>query len=169
MKEKWKDIPGYEGFYQASILGRIKRIAKASGTCVGKILEQGLTIKKYRFVGLWQNNKCKIHQVHRLILKTFVGPCPKKMECRHIDGNPENNSLKNLEWNTRSINQRDRVLHGTSNRGSRNGQSKLTESDILKIKEMARKGILQREIAKIFNVSRQTISDITTKKSWKHI
>lgn len=58
--------------------------------------------------------------LHRLVLETFIGPCPKGMECRHLDGNPENNNIKNLCWGTHSENMKDMFKHGRSNKGKDN-------------------------------------------------
>lgn len=57
----------------------------------------------------------KPHQryVHRTILEAFVGPCPEGMECCHADGDPSNNKLENLRWDTRISNIRDSMRHGT--------------------------------------------------------
>ena len=52
--------------------------------------------------------------VHRLVLETFVGPCPDGMECRHLDGNPLNNQIGNLAWGTRKENHDDSIDHGTA-------------------------------------------------------
>ena len=54
-------------------------------------------------------------RVHRLVLETYVGPRPKGMECRHLNGNRQDNRLENLKWGTRSENTYDSVRHGTHN------------------------------------------------------
>ena len=66
MKEIWKDIPNYEGLYQASNLGRIKSLKR------NKILNQIKSSDTYLQVFLCKNNKVKGYQVHRLIAKTFL-------------------------------------------------------------------------------------------------
>lgn len=50
--------------------------------------------------------------VHRLVLETFVGPCPDGYETRHLDGDPSNNHLANLAWGTKAENGRDAASHG---------------------------------------------------------
>ena len=174
MKERWKDIPGYKGFYQAFNLGRIKRTAEGNNTYVGKILKLAKDGSGHLMVGLCKNGKRRLFLVHRLVLKAFIGEPPfLEYETRHLDGNPQNNTLGNLKWGTRSENSQDSIKHNTKftpdNRGSKHGLSKLIESNILEIREMARKGILQKEIAAIFHISQQAISDIVTRRGWRHI
>ncbi len=56
--------------------------------------------------------------VHRLVLETFIGPCPEGMEALHGDGNRHNNRRSNLRWGTRKENEADKVRHGTARRGT---------------------------------------------------
>ena len=56
----------------------------------------------------------KVHvKVHRLVLETFVGPCPDGMECLHINGDPGDNRVENLRWGTHAENMQDSLAHGT--------------------------------------------------------
>lgn len=97
--------------------------------------------------------------VHRLVLLTFVGKCPKGMECCHNDGNPKNNNLSNLRWDTSKANTDDQRKHGTLVNRKNHGMSKLTDEDIKKIKSLY--GMFnQYELAKDFGVSQATISRI---------
>lgn len=108
--------------------------------------------------------------VHRLVLETYVGPCPPGMECRHLDGNPANNSLDNLTWGTCSENHGDSIAHGTFPYGEKNGRSKLTSQDVrLVVYCWKTKLLSQREIAKIFDVSQRLIWNILHGLTWKHI
>ena len=106
--------------------------------------------------------------VHRLILETFVGSCPNGMECCHNNGDPADNRLQNLRWDTRSNNHKDAFKHGTrSNQGMKNGRAKLNELQVRIIKKLLASGVLiQKEIGGVFGVSRVTISDIKRGRSW---
>jgi hypothetical protein len=160
-EEIWKDIPEYRGFYQASNLGNTKN------TKTGKIL-MSYIINKYGHsrVKLYKNNIKKSYYVHRLILETFIGPCPPGMECRHLDGNPENNKLENLKWGTRLENINDRKLHGTDSKTILSNAI-LIKHQIPEIRKLLNSGkFTQGEIGKIFGVSNSVISDINVGRTW---
>lgn len=92
-------------------------------------------------------------------------PFNKDCDAAHSCGNRLCVNPKHLRWATRKENCSDCVIHGTSNRGERQGNSVLLESDVIKIKSL--KGMfLQREIANMFNVSRMTINDIFNNRTW---
>lgn len=108
--------------------------------------------------------------IHRLVLEMFVGIRPPGMEGRHIDGNKLNNRLNNLEWTTHKINELDKYEHGTIMYGSKNGYAKLTEVDVIEIRELWKTGeYTQWELAYKFNVYQSCIWSIIHKKSWKHV
>ena len=105
--------------------------------------------------------------ISRLILETFVGPCPPGMECCHGSLGRENHSLSNLEWGTKSKNNGpDKLRDGTDFRGVKHPLVKLTELQVRIIRHLKGK-ILQREAAEIFRVSRGQIGRIQFGKRWK--
>jgi hypothetical protein len=105
-------------------------------------------------------------KVHRLVLEAFVGPCPPGMECCHNDGNPLNNRLDNLRWDTRRSNQLDRNRHGTGSRGEKSTVSRLLECEVREIKRGLRCGESYRQLAAVFGVSYGAVSAIKYGKSW---
>lgn len=101
--ELWKDVPGYEGIYQASNMGRIKTFYNKNGK---EYLKQASKEDGYLHVTLVKNRKHWYALVHRIILLSF-STCPdKKRFVNHIDGNKHNNKLTNLEWVSASGNMR---------------------------------------------------------------
>ena len=113
--EQWKDIPGYEGYYQASDNGRIRsmdRIVKARPDREyfqqGRILQTAPVKNGYLKVALSVDSVKKYFKVHQLIAKTFL---PNPNQCiNHKDGNKENNHVSNLEWCTHSENLKHSYL-----------------------------------------------------------
>lgn len=105
-------------------------------------------------------------QVHRLVLFAFRGDAESNNVCRHLDGNPFNNCIENLAWGTYSENQMDRVRHGTSNRGSRQGQSKLTEAQVVEIRRLAAMGEPMSHIAGKFGLSKSNVHQIVARMTW---
>jgi NUMOD4 motif-containing protein/HNH endonuclease len=123
MIEIWMPVPGYEGFYEVSDLGRIyshRRWTRA-GTRGGRILKPawdgGTKSKPHQFVSLFRdgNGKGKQYFVHRLVLLAFVGEPPDGMIGCHRDDDPANNCLENLRWDTPSENMRDCIRNGNHN------------------------------------------------------
>ena len=107
--ERWRTVPGFEGFYEVSDLGRVRN------SRTGHILSPRPEKGGYLRVCLSRANRAqrKELKVHRLVLAAFVGPCPDGMEGCHDDGDPSNNRLDNLRWDTRSGNIADTLTQGT--------------------------------------------------------
>jgi len=163
-----KKIPHFNN-YKITIDGKVWSIISNKWLKTNPVSKYG-----HLQVSLMKNKKRFNKATHRLVLETFVGPCPEGMECRHLDGNPSNNRLYNLCWGTRSENCLDAVKHGTSPgqkyRGENSYQSKLTEQDVRMIIYMYQTGeFSQREIAAIYNVDPKTVFYIVHKITWKHI
>lgn len=169
MEEVWKDIPGYEGNYQASTFGRIRSLTREvhrktrfGGVAVwlykGKVLKTAPKESGHLNVNLGARNTKK---VHRLILETFVGPCPLGYECLHADGDPTNNYLNNLRWGTRFENRADISAHAQMYR-RRQGSTWLSEATISAIKrDLADTNKpSQKVLAKKYGVHFNTINNI---------
>lgn len=95
--EKWLDISGYEGLYQVSNLGMVKRVT------TGRLLKPQFDGRYYHVV-LCKNNKSKTRAIHRLVAETFI-PNPDKLPTvNHKDEDKLNNTVLNLEWCTQKYN-----------------------------------------------------------------
>ena len=112
MVEVWKDIPDYEGLYQISNLGRVKRLSHKRFDR-NQILKERIvktTYPKngwYPYLSLCKNGIYKNYSIHRLLAEVFI-PNPNNYPViNHIDGNKQNNSLDNLEWCTYSHNNKE--------------------------------------------------------------
>jgi hypothetical protein len=128
-QERWKPVPGFEGYYEASDQGRVRSVDRTVaharwGTIVrkGKILSPGVK-SKYGHLGvtLCRDNMGYQKHVHYLVLETFVCPRPPGLECRHLNGDPGDNRLMNLAWGTRRQNSGDRT-HGRAARHGLDGR-----------------------------------------------
>jgi hypothetical protein len=172
MSEIWKDIPGYEGRYQVSDLGRVKSLPNQQRRCEA-ILKPLKKPNGYISVTLAGDGvkapRKKSYWVHSLILRVFVGERPGDCECCHGDGDGSNNALSNLRWGTKLENAADKRKHGTMATGTRNGQSKLTPRNVVEIKKLIAEGKTHSSIASMFDVSTGLISQIATNRAWRNI
>lgn len=128
MREKWVPVAGYEGLYEVSNLGRVKALAKPHGNnslFSTRILKQTTSTTGRLMVGLWRDGVRKGVQVHRLVAIAFIKNPHGKPQINHIDGNPKNNRVDNLEWCTPSENSKHayEVLgHQSWNKGKKGRQ-----------------------------------------------
>lgn len=112
-----------------------------------------------------KNSQPRIVNVHRLVLETFIGPCPEGMECRHLDGNKQNSDLSNLKWGTHYEN----ILDGVA-QGNYRGNRKLNEWQVRVINHLLTyPEFTHREIGEIFGVNQPAISDINRGRTWSSV
>lgn len=107
--EIWKDIGGYEGLYQVSNIGRVKRLLK--GNLNGRILKPVTDKDGYSRVRLSKNNLQKNHSIHRLVASAFIANPNGFTIINHKDENKANNKIENLEWCTVRYNTRYNNAH----------------------------------------------------------
>jgi hypothetical protein len=161
MTETWLPVVGYEGIYEVSDHGNVRTVK------TGLLKKPTPNKKDGRLsIMLWIDNQCKLLKVHRLVAHAFLGEPPPKHECCHNDGNPANNHVSNLRWDTAAANQADRVKHGTSNRGEQCGTAKLTTEQVLAIRADTRR---QKYIAADYGIQESQVSRIKNKVRWAHI
>lgn len=177
-RELWSDIKGYEGQYQVSTRGRIKRLEHYTEawnrhkTCKRKLPELIMKLSSdkdgYKVVSI----KKKSYRVHRLVGLAFLKRRSDATQINHKNGIKDDNRVENLEFVTPSENYTHAYDTGLNNgpRGSINGASVLDESDIHYIKKLLESGfMLQKDIAKKFGVTPSTISDIKNGRTWSHL
>lgn len=172
--EEWKDIEGYEGFYQISNFGRVKSFVV---TKKGRI-RKGVPALGYPQVQLkgYGNGTFETGKIHRLVALAFI-PNPDNLpEVNHIKGNRGDCRAWRLEWSTASDNMKHayRVLGKKNNLENQKGEghynAKFKKDDILKIRQLAKeKSHTYRQLAEIYNTSKSVIYKIISKKRWTHI
>ena len=128
-----------------------------------------IEVNKYLYVVLYDNGKSKRFAIHQLVLRAFIGRCPKGMCCCHYDGDPSNNQLDNLRWDTPSNNHVDKKRHGTSLQGESNPRAKLNSEAVHEIRRLCDSGVLRRLVAKRFGVATSTVDAIVWRKAWRYV
>ena len=171
-EEIWKEVPGFEG-YEVSDQGRVRsyRLPGYGHKLADhpKILRPLWSQDGYKRAALSKKGRAYYFTVHRLVLLTFVGPCPTGMQACHNDGKLLNCYVDNLRWDTIKNNHLDKFKHGTTVRGERNGRCKLTVSQVKQIREMVSHGVSIHSLGKIFAVTPENINRIIKRRTWKHI
>ena len=115
--EEWRPVPGYEGYYEASDLGRVRSMGQRSRT--GTIWGEPFILKpqlrrnnKYWTVDLYRDSRRKPRKLHSIIAEVFHGERPPGMEVCHRNDNKADNRAENLYYGTHSQNGQDRVRNG---------------------------------------------------------
>lgn len=106
---------------------------------------------------------------HHIVLFGFHGKRPSGTQTRHLDGNKQNNSSKNLAWGTKEENAKDRHRLGEIPRGGTHGRAKLTERDVLNIRRLKATGSKIVDLASEYGVAPSTISMAVSGRNWNHL
>ena len=158
MNEVWKDIKGYEGLYQVSNLGRIKSLYGWNGH---RYLEREKILKptsKYdkrvsyprAVIKLIKGKDKKDYKVHRLVAQAFIPNPQNKPQVNHIDGNPLNNRIENLEWCT----DRENKIHAIENNLRIYTINTIDRETML---ELLNNGKTYDEIAELLGIAKGTV------------
>lgn len=156
--EIWKDIPNYEGLYQISSYGRVKSFYKKERILKPSIQHFKYKSKNYKRekIELSKNSIRKSFKIHRLVAQTFIPNPDNKPQVNHIDGNPLNNNVNNLEWCTNQEN----IIHSYKYLRTK----KYNEKEII---DEYKNNISPSIICKKHNISRFTYSYILNKHNLK--
>lgn len=197
--EEWRPVVGWNGIYEVSDCGRVRRSFDARRPTRGPFVLQGTT---NRFGYVWvtlqykSEKRLEMRFIHVLAAEAFIGPKPEGCEVNHKDGVKSHNHLWNLEWVTPKENQQHAVAAGLYLRGDRhprrtnpkawenvkwhtacpkttgekNGCAKLTDAQARDIKIAYKNGgTTQYQLAQRYNVTKGAITHLCAGITWKHI
>lgn len=153
MKEIYKDVKGYEGYYEISNLGNVR----SSSYKGRRILKPAKTKRGYLNVVFCINQKKEHKLIHRLVAEAFIDNPNNFKTVNHKDENKLNNTAENLEWLSQEENNRY------------SNKKMLTEEQVRQIPTMIGNGYSQLDIANSFNVSRRTIQFILKGEHWSDL
>ena len=162
--KNWRDIPGFENLYAVSDFGRVRSFRRGGRVLRPAYDNRGALVVSLpckRFASGYRATK-----VHLLVLRAFVGPCPKGHIGRHLDGNPYHNALINLAYGTPQDNMDDRARHGHTPRGHQKVNACFTESQVIEIRAHPRYKGYQKDLMSKYNVSQSGISHVITGKTY---
>ncbi len=178
MIEEWRKIPGYP-LHEASNLGNVRSISRWVRRGDRPFWRPSRVLKPQKLqhaddkkpvamtarISVFGDGINKNVYIHHLILLAFIGPRPEGMECCHWDGDPTNNAISNLRWDTPKANMEDKRRHGTNKGptlcGEDAGGAKLTNAQILEIVDgpWGKRGI-GNVYAKRFGVGNSAIYEV---------
>lgn len=178
--EIWKNVVGYEEFYEISNFGRLKtkqrsliNVRNIEHRTQEFLMSPCINKKGYFQCSLSNGKVKKSFLVHRLVALAFISPLKEKPFINHIDGNPLNNLVSNLEWCT----QKENVIHGfetgltKSLFGENHKLAVLNEYKVLAIRRLHKINpkFNRSEVAKKLKVKNECIGKIILRRTWKHI
>jgi HNH endonuclease len=102
------------------------------------------------------------------VLEAFVGSRPPGLICCHGDGDPANNRVENLRWDTYFSNSEDMLRHGTRLMGTR-CHAKLGEGEVREIRRLRCAGVRAVDLAVAFGISSANVVAIVRRRSWRHL
>jgi len=124
----------------------------------------------YGHVSIYRDGKQFKPTIHSLVIRAFRGPPPfDRADCRHLDGNPVNNVIDNLEWGTRTQNMQDAARHGTIKRGEQLPQHVLTDDQVVAARRLAAAGVSIAQVARDLRMDYETVRGAINGRRWKHI
>lgn len=165
--EIFVDIIGYEGLYQISNYGKV--LALRYKNTHEQLLQPVIKKSGYVVYNLNKDGKYTYPRSHRLVALHFIENKNNHPFVNHIDGNKLNNQVSNLEWCSMEYNNRHAKETGLLREPYTNTLKKLNEEKVKEIKSLLEQGKFMTDIAKIYGVSRDSISNIKYDITWKWV
>lgn len=169
--EEWRPVVGYEGWYEVSSIGRVRRVRPGKSTKTGRFCSIYRNKTGYNRVKLTSGDYGRRHMLHRLVARAFIGECPHGCEINHRDGNKDNNHVENLEYVTHKMN----MAHASQNRlmarmkGMFNPRAKLTDEQVREMRRLFDGGCSRIELSRRFHVGESVTARVVKRQSWVHI
>jgi len=165
--EEWRPVVGYEGWYEVSSLGTVRRLAPYNGIHAGHILKGHRNAKGYLRVALSRPDRprsCRAVPIARLVAEAFIGPRPQGYQVNHKNGIKTDNRASNLEWCTGSENVRHAIRTGLS-APMPPTRAKVSADTVRRIRT-AYPGKTTRELASQFHISKTAAWEIVAGRTW---
>jgi hypothetical protein len=168
--EEWRKIPGFSR-YSVSSHGRIRRDEIVYRARPGFISVNYTGEIPYPRVYMTSDDgKYITARIHHIVARVFIGPRPEGMVVRHLDGNCRNNHFSNLAYGTHKDNVHDAIRHGTQVRGNKQHLAKLSDEDVLMMRELFDARIeTAASLGRKFRISKSSAWAAVKRITWTHI
>lgn len=178
--EQWKPVAGYEGLYEVSDLGRVRRLPRFQvlndrwgkpfhRLLSGMMLNPTLT-DRYLCVNLRKEGKGHTTRLNILVCSHFNGAKPTADACAlHNNGDRFDNRAVNLRWGSHLENAADREAHGRTAKGERQHSARLTASDVQDIRRQVAAGTTMADASRLYGVHKGTVRNIVLRTTWAHV
>jgi hypothetical protein len=164
--KKYTPIPNWEN-YGISKNAEIVRLVARKGAQQGLVLKQHVhKTRGYLTVRLYDRDRQRTFDVHRLMAITFLGLNDSMLQVCHNNGVKTDCKLNNLRLGTRVENEFDKVAHGSSNRGEKFGKSKYTEQQVFHAKTLLASGMKAKDVAKETHIALGSVQAISCGANW---
>jgi hypothetical protein len=167
--KKYYPIPGWDCYGISKCAEIIRLTGGVRGAAVGHVLKQHLHPKRGYLQVRLTNKVAKTFDVHKLMAITFLEKPTKVHQICHNNGIKTDCRLENLRYDTKENNEKDKIFHGTSNRGQKNGMNKHDLKTIVDIKLLLMQGISSAKISQIVNIPSSQIRNIKNGYKWKWV
>jgi hypothetical protein len=171
--EQFMPINGFPG-YQVSRVGEVQSCWNRRGRR-GGMGDTWLPLNPIRLysghlsVNLHRDRRKIRRSIHHLVLEAFFGPRPAGLICCHWDGDPANNCVENLRWDTYKSNCDDMLRHGNRRMGETGTKARLKEVEVREIRRLMAEGASPHELAARYGVGSPNIKAIACGRTWRHI
>ena len=175
--ERWLPVVGYEGLYEVSNCGRIRSLGRKiphkhaghTSTVPGRILSPFPKKNDYLCVSLLSRDS-KREQAHvaHLVAAAFIGPRPGGFFIDHKDGNKRNNGVWNLRYLTPKESSNAGNFDFNTSRGDKRSDTKISDADVIELRRLSAEGMLQKDLAKMFNIGKSQTGRIIRRERRNH-
>jgi hypothetical protein len=175
--ERWLPVIGYEGYYEVSDFGRVRSLSRRvnrdrqrhSGRILKLYANRSKKCGEYYQARLSRDGVVRTCDVHVLVARAFLGPCPDGHQVCHGPAGSLDNSAENLSYGTPVKNAADRCRDGTEVLGTRNHNAKLTEEIVRACRVRAASGETCVALAREFGVSDVTMNLVVRGLRWRWV
>jgi hypothetical protein len=170
--EIWKPI--FNGLYEVSSEGRVRRMAASKGATVGQVLKPKRLRHGYLCVLLCAHSQYTQRTIHSLVAEAFIGQRPPNHDVNHKDGDRGNNRLENLEYLTRKENCLHASRRGSYKfnaalrKGECNGRARITQHIAGEMRRLRSKGIAVQAIAERYEVGKHIVEGVIYRRTWNY-